>query len=181
MRESNLAYKKSEIWYLKEWNYITGQAKQVFNLSESETLELYNSTTARIIATIPFSAKCEEPERTAVAHIVLYLTELRGFHKFCNHQQSDDSDIFNRLNPISNFIGGDFKIIEHGMIMLALIMLDGYKASSSNDKINGIYNPISNGVWDYRKIKNQLLNKLSLAEDPQLDTLFFDTLQGNRW
>ncbi len=182
MEETNLAYKyQNTEWTLSQWNYIVEESARVFSLREVEKEELRNNSTAKIIATIPFIANCEQAERTAIAHIALYLTEKRGFQKYCAHLPSDDLDLFNRLEPISHFKGGDSKIIQHGMNMLALIMLEGYKRSYTTDKQVGIYNPITSGVWNYRNIKNKLLNEISKLKCPLLDDLFFGTVFNIIW
>jgi len=187
LNNSNLATitQTSECSILK-WNYIVNEAASVFRLTDSEKETLNNSTTAKIIATIPFAAKCINAERTAIAHIGLYLMEKRGFQQYCAHLPEDDSDIFKRLAFISTFEGGNAKIIRHGMNMLALIMIEGYKQSAKKDLRNGIYNPIANGKWNHRKIKNELLEQLSEIECPMLDELFFVTATsipspGGKW
>ena len=182
MNDLNLAYaEKVEQWNLPEWNYIVEESAIVFRLTDVEKNQLSNSTTARIIATIPFAANCEEPERTAIAHICLYLAELKGFQRYCAHVPSDDNDIFNRLEAISNFKGGNREIINHGMNLLALKMLEGYKRSSQKDEKNGIYNPLVSGKWNYKSIKNDLLNKLSKIDCPALDELFYSDFFAYAW
>jgi len=178
----NLAYaENNEQWNLAEWNYIVEESAVVFRLTDLEKNQLSNSTTARIIATIPFAANCEDAERTAIAHICLYLAELKGFQKYCAHVPSDDSNIFNRLDAISDFKGGNKAIINHGMNLLALKMLEGYKHSSQKDEKNGIYNPLVSGNWNYKLIKNDLLNKLSKIECPALDDLFYSDIRAQIW
>lgn len=98
--------------------------------------------------------------------------EIRGFQKNYAHLPSDDDDIFNRLAFISNFDGGNPAIIEHGMYILAYIMVEGYKRSKEKDLKNGIYNPISNGKWNYKKLKNKLIRKINEIDCPDLDGYF---------
>ena len=182
MNNSNLAYAENLNHFdFAEWKYIVEESSFVFRLTETEKENLLNSTTAKIIATIPFAAKCEDAERTAIAHICLYLAELRGFQKYCSHNPADDSDIFHRLNAISNFTGGNKEIINHGMNMLALKMLEGYKRSAKNDEKKGIYNPIVSGKWNYKTIKNNLLNELSKIDCPALDEIFYSKIVAMIW
>lgn len=179
MNKTNLAFNyPTEEWNLSIWNYLVNEITNVFSLSQKETEKLLNSSTAKIIATIPFIANCVEPERTAIAHLTLYLAEIKGFQKYCAHLPSDDKDIYNRLAFISTFEGGNHKIIEHGMNILALIMLEGYKESSEQDKKNNIYIPIVSKKWDYQIIKNQILLKLSEIEVPQLDNIYYTDVKA---
>lgn len=171
MSETNLA-EKIELNNFVEWDYLATETAKVFNLSKKEADILYSSNTAKIIAKIPFAAGCKEPNRTAIAHLCIYEAEIRGFQKYYAHLPSDDDDIFNRLAFISNFNGGNQAIIEHGMYILAYIMVEGYKRSKEKDLKDGIYNPISNGKWDYKKLKNKLLRKINELDCPDLDEYF---------
>ena len=158
MYNSNLALKNyNNDWNLKEWDYLVSEISTVFRFSHEEEKYFSNSSTAKLIASIPFVANCIEPERTAIAHLCLYVAELKGFQKYCSHTPSDDSDIFNRLAFLSTFEGGNKTIIEHGMNILALIMIENYKRTEKSDKEKGIYNPFVAGTWNYKKIKNKLL------------------------
>ena len=102
---SNLALKNEEkFWDLPQWTYLVKETAKVFRLTDKEICKLENSNTAKIIATIPFEAKCKDPERTAIAHLCLYVAEIQGYQKFCSHQISDDANLFNRLSFISTFV-----------------------------------------------------------------------------
>ncbi len=171
MNTTNLA-KKIENEIFKEWDYIALETAKVFELDKKKTEQLYNSNTAKIIAKIPFAARCKEPERTAIAHLILYEAEIKGFQKYCAHLPSDDEDIFNRLAFISTFEDGNPAIIEHGMNMLAYIMIEGYNRSKEKDLQNGIYNPIASGKWDYLQLKKKLKEKIDEIDCPDLDRYF---------
>lgn len=171
MNETNIA-KKIELNNFIEWNYLATETAKVFNLSNKESEILYNSNTAKIIAKIPFAAGCKGPERTAIAHLCIYEAEIRGFQKYYAHHPSDDEDLFNRLAFISTFEEGNQAIIEHGMNILAYIMIEGYKRSKDKDLKEGIYNPIANGKWNYKKIKLKLQRKINEIDCPDLDRYF---------
>lgn len=177
MNKTNLAEKKS-IDNFEEWNYLASETARVFNLTQSEYKNLVNSNTAKIIAKIPFAAGCKEPERTAIAHLCIYEAELKGFQKYYSHLPSDDNDIYNRLAFISTFEGGNTAIIEHGINMLAYIMIEGYNRSKEYDLKNGIYNPIANDKWNYRDLRARLLQKIYEIECPDLDTFFIPIKAG---
>ena len=168
---SNLAKALQEEWHLPQWSYLLTEISKVFSLNSKEIEIVSNSTTAKIIATIPFESNCKEPERTAIAHLCLYIAELKGFQKYCSHNKEDDADIYNRLAFISTFEGGNYQIIEHGMAILALIMIEGYKKSKQKDEKAGVYNPLVSGTWNYQSIKNSLLLKINKISVPNLDIL----------
>lgn len=157
---------------LFDWDYFTKEITNVFKLSEKENECFYKSNTAKIIAAIPFVARCNEPERTSIAHLCIYEAEIKGFQKYYAHLPSDDADVFKRLAFISTFQGGDQAIIEHGMNMLAYIMVEGYNHSKEKDIKEGIYNPIANGKWNYQELHKRLLDKIQEIDCPDLDKYF---------
>lgn len=156
-----------------DWEKMVCEFERVFKLSKSEKKRFYNSTTAKIIATIPFAAECKNAQRIAIAHLSLYIVEIRGFHEYCNHTHGDDSSIYNRLEPLNTFDGdGIQEVIRHGMDMLALIMIEGYKASMNKDRFLNTYNPFNSGAWNYEETKSNILHRLNVIECPSLDILF---------
>ncbi|MBR1638106.1 MAG: hypothetical protein IJ688_01825 [Treponema sp.] len=173
MFNTNLVYScQNHIWKLPIWDYLVNEVSNVYKLTPEEKKQLENSYTAKIIATIPFEAECKNPERTAIAHLCLYVAELKGFQKYCSHLPTDDNDIFNRLAFISTFESGKQEIINHGMNVLALIMLEGYKRSIEKDRINNVYNPLISGKWNYQSIKNKLLWEINKINVPNIDWIF---------
>lgn len=156
------------------WEYLVLEMKKVFRFTRKETKWFRNCKTAKLIAAIPFAAECDEPERTAIAHLCIYLAEIRGFQKYYAHLPSDDSDLFKRLGFISTFEGGNSEIIEYGMNLLALIMIEGYHRSEEKDKQNGTYNPFVSGTWDYEKTKFSIISKIGVSKNHQSNTFNID-------
>lgn len=152
---TNLAIKCEEL-QVPEWDYYVSEIQKIYRLTDEETEQFSNSTTAKIIAAIPFVAGCYRPEVTAIAHLSLYMNEKKGFQKYYACTPLDDYDIMERLEPISHFRGGDKKIIEYGMNTLAYIMIEGYHKSEKYDAENGIYNPFISGNWNYRLLNTKL-------------------------
>ena len=175
---SNLALKKVE-FKIPEWNYFVSEMQSIFHLSDSETENLSKSSTAKIIAAIPFIAGCYRPHITAISHLSLYLTELRGVQKYCACSPLDDIDIYERLEPISHFRGGDQKIIKYGMDTLAYIMIEGYHKSKNIDTENGNYNPFVSGSWNYRIVKKQLLKNVFVDFNPFISFISEDLVNWN--
>ena len=154
------------------WEYLVLEMKKVFRFTRKETKWFKNCKTAKLIATIPFAAGCDEPERTAIAHLCIYLAEIRGFQKYYAHLPSDDCDLFKRLGFISTFEGGNQDIIEYGMNLLALTMIEGYHKSENDDKTNGIYNPFVSGKWNYDICVQRIKQSFNKNSFPRLDDLY---------
>ena len=133
---TNLATKYEEL-EVPEWDYFVSEIQNIYRLTNEETEDFSNNTTAKIIAAIPFFAGCYRPELSAISHLSLYLNEKKGFQKFCSCTTLDKTNIFERLEPISNFRGGDKKIIQYGMNTLAYIMIEGYHRTEKIDAENG--------------------------------------------
>ncbi len=185
MNRTNLAYQNDDfetdnsMKKLQEipdvtWEYFVQEMKKVFRFTRKETKWFRNCKTAKLIATIPFVAGCDEPERTAIAHLCIYLAEIRGFQKYYAHLPSDDSDLYKRLDFISTFEGGNREIIEYGMNLLALIMIEGYHRSEQKDKQNRIYNPFISEKWDYKLLRNKIIQ--SLKDNNYFNFLSLDDL-----
>ena len=107
-----------------------------------------------------------------------YLAEIKYFQKNYILLPSDDEYIYNRLAFISTFEGGNKAIIEHGMALLAYIMIEGYNRSKTKDLVNGVYNPIANGKWNYNKLKTKILRKINEIDCPELDNYFIPLCGG---
>lgn len=174
MDKSNTVYSYQDLkWVLPEWDYFVDELSSIFRLTDEEKEQLNNSYTAKIIATIPFVANCVEPERTAISHLCVYFAELKGVQKYFAHLPYDDFNVYNRLACISTFKGGDEKIIQHGLDLLVLIMIEGYQKSKAKDALQNIYNPFVSGIWNYKKLKKEVTAKINKMYVPDLDSLFY--------
>ncbi|AEE17912.1 hypothetical protein [Treponema brennaborense] len=164
-----------------DWDYFVSEIQKVFKLNDFEVTRLKNSNVAKIIATIPFAAGCNEPERTAISHLITYIAEIKGFQKYCAHLPCDNFDIYHRLNRLATFSGGDKKIIHEGLSLLALIMLEGYHESQEHDKQNKIYNPLNSGSWNYEQKKAELEKELEVITCESLADFFTIGVSNGRW
>ena len=185
MNSTNLAYAEEQENWNKEldsmieqktlsestWNYFVKEMKKVFRFTYKETKWFKNCKTAKLIATIPFAAGCDAPERTAILHLCIYIAEIRGFQKYYAHLPNDDLNIFKRLDAISTFEGGDKDIIEHGMYLLARIMIEGYHKSEEADKKNNVYNPFVSGAWNYEEKRETIADILNKNPNSIMDDL----------
>ncbi len=145
-----------------------------FRFTEEERKDFIGNEVAQLVAAIPYVAGCEDAKRTALAHLSIYFTELRGGSVIFDHNNDDNKSVYTRLRLISLFKGGDEKIIHHGMTILAYIMLEGYKESASRDIENNIYNPLNDGSWDYDILKTSLMNDIRQNPCLKLDNLVLE-------
>ncbi len=146
-------------------------AIDTFRFTEAEKEKFLCKEVAQLITAIPFVAGCADAKRTALAHLAIYLTDLRGGDAIFEHSQEDNNSVYSRLRLISSFKDGDEKIIHHGMTLLALCMLDGYKRTEDKDAEIGAYNPLNDGSWNYDVLRTSLLNDIKQNPCKELDSL----------
>ncbi len=154
------------------WLNIIRQVSITFRLNEHEIVKLKRNLVAKLIASIPYIAKCENAEQTSLKHLSYYMIAKNpGSKKTFEHNCQNDNDIFSRLFPISIFNGGIKKIIERGMSLLALIQLEDHHHDQEIDKAEGKYNPVLAGVWDYNAYRKKLLATINGVSCPQMDRI----------
>jgi hypothetical protein len=142
------------------WERLCKAVAETFRFTARERMEFSRNATAKLIGAIPFAAGCDEAERTALAHLALYMTEIRGGSRIGAHTPADNASPLARLRLIASFKGGDRRIIDHGMNRLALIMLRGYERSKAEDARRRIYNPLNDGSWDAGAMEARLTKAL---------------------
>lgn len=160
--------------YAKE--LFTATAK-TFRFTADEQKKFENNSIAHLMVAIPFVAGCDDAQRTALAHLAMYITDLRGGGDIFSHTTADNESVFSRLRLISSFKGGNTAIIHHGMTLLALVMLKGYEASKDYDQEHSQYNPLNEAVWNYTELHHSLTT--DIIENPciPLDTILpLDTM-----
>ncbi len=161
---------KSTDLKFKNWDYIAGSVANAFRMSEEEYNLFKNKSLAKLIASIPYLAGCEDPERTAVVHLGTYLLSTR-IKPVANCKPSDDEGIFKRLELMSNFIGGDKAIIEKGMSLIALNMIADYARDIEVDRMTGKYNPVDSGAIDYEAERKRLESVITSVECKEMDDI----------
>ncbi len=146
-------------------------AIQSFHLSSNEISDLEHNDVARFITALPFVAGCEDARSKALMHLSIYLTEVRENGTLSDESKSAVSTVYEDLGIFSSFDGGDDDVVQHGMAIMALIMLEGYKDRSFTDMEQGIYNPLNDESWDYYTLKASLLNDIKERSYPALDSI----------
>lgn len=152
-----------------QWPEIAEAVGRAFRMDTQELTWLKKKPVAKLIGAIPFLAGCDQPARTAVAHLGTYILSIRETKPFFNADPTDDGDILDRLRLIMNFRGGDAEIIDKGMALLALNMLDDYKQDIQIDSALGKYNPVTSGAIDYEVTREELVNRVTPSSTEAVD------------
>ncbi len=169
LRNQESAVKKS-ISIFTEWDNIAGSVADAFRMDKEDREWLQNKNLAKLIASIPYLAECEDPGRTAITHLGAYILSIR-IKTVANCQPTDDVDLFRRLEMINNFIGGDQAIIQKGMSLIALNMIADYARDIEEDRMFGKYNPVDSGAFDYEHEKNQLEAIITSVKCREMDEI----------
>ena len=126
-------------------------------MSEAEAGRFAANPVARLVGLLPFIAGCEDPARTALAHLATWVVANRGGARtIFDHGPADDREPLARLAPIADFRGGDKKLIDEGLRRLGLSMVAGYERDRDKDRALGQYNPLNAGVWNYEDLMRKL-------------------------
>jgi hypothetical protein len=157
------------------WDMLCTCVAETFRFTSHERADFALNGTAKLIAALPFVAGCEEAERTALAHLAIYMTELRGGRTIGDHTPRDNASPFTRLRLLSSFEGGDQDILDHGMSRLALVMLTGYERSQEEDRQKRRYNPLNAGAWDAAALRQELTKRLHAHPCEFLDSVLTET------
>jgi len=159
--------------FTSEWIEIVKKLAITFRFTPYERETLLNNNVAKLIGSIPYLAGCENPERTAVSHVSIYLIAkhpvMRGIY---DHQKSDDCDIMHRLFDIQHFIGGNKKIIQRGMELLLLTMVSNYHKDQTADALMGKYNPVYTKKWKYHTTAELLIKRIKSTPCQEMDEIF---------
>lgn len=154
------------------WLDLVARVSGFTGLSPRKQELLKSNKVAKLVAALPFLARCPNPHRIALSHLSIYLlaSSEEGKDLFL-HDFSDNSDIFGRLERIMHFEGGNREIIDRGMNLLALAMLGDHHRDRFIDRKKGKYNPLNAGVWSYEKTKKELTGKIESVASPDMDEI----------
>jgi hypothetical protein len=153
------------------WQELSSRVAQAFRMTEEESDRFQAGSIAKLIAAIPFLAGCEDAERTAVAHLGTYLLSIRETKPYFSARAEDSTSVLERLRLGSSFKGGDRRIIERGLCLLALNMVSDYQRDLGEDAALGKYNPIAAGAWDYKDTVADLQWKILNTECAEMEEI----------
>lgn len=127
-----------------------------------------------LTASIPFIAKCRQPERVALANMNTYclISSKKTKTSLFLHNRHDDSNPLSRIELMDNYPDGDRQIIERGLALLALVMIQDYHKDRQNDKDTGKYNPLNSGVWNYKETRDSLIEKIQSISCVEMEAVF---------
>ncbi|MBN2656720.1 MAG: hypothetical protein JXR86_06645 [Spirochaetales bacterium] len=186
MTEKALMYnEKTEAGTFSEttWNDLIDRLAILFDFSEEKKIRFQKNRLAKLIAALPFLAKCDDPYRTAISHLTItYLASHKAGKDIFSHNFADNKSLMNRLEPISSFKGGNKLIIDRGMNILAVIMLADHNKDCRIDKTEGKYNPVSSGIWNFDEISSELEIKINSVDCPAMDDIIsFEDARAYWW
>ena len=153
------------------WEDIFGPVSQAFRMTEDEKSRFYDNRIARLIAAIPFLAGCEDAGRTACVHLGAYFLSIREPKAFFNARADESGTVFDRLRLLADFKGGDARVIDKGLSLLALNMVCDYQRDVEEDAKLGKYNPVGAGDWDYKTIVADLEYRILTVDCPEMDAI----------
>ena len=162
---------KAQLFTEAKWSEISDAVSKAFRMNAEEREAFAEKRVAKLIAAIPFLAECEDAERTAVAHLGSYLLSVRATKRYFNARPDDSESITERLRLISNFKGGDQRIIERGTNLLALNMVSDYRRDAEEDVFLRKYNPVSEGDFDYESTIGELKKRIEEVPCSEMDEI----------
>jgi len=153
------------------WRSISGDVARAFGMGEAETASLAGNNIARLITALPFLAGCEDAKRTAVAHLGTFLLSIKETKPYFNATPRDSASLLERFWLIGDFRGGDRRIIERGMSLLALNMITDYQRDIVEDETLGKYNPIAARDFDFKSAIDSLEKTVQGIDCPEMDEI----------
>tara|TARA_B100000614_G_C14400165_1_gene433358 strand:- start:120 stop:632 length:513 start_codon:yes stop_codon:yes gene_type:complete len=152
------------------WDTVTQIVAERLRLSIGELDRLRRNPVAKLIAAMPFIAACENPDRVATQHLATYLLAESAENIF-DHRREDDRDVFTRLERISHFPGGDRRLIQRGMSLLALVMIADHDRDRETDRAQSVYNPLVSGAWNADEIRRPLVKRIRATPCAEMDAI----------
>jgi hypothetical protein len=153
------------------WETLADKVCTTFSFTDEESRSFLNNKVAELIGCLPKIAGTQTPERDGCSNLAVYIMSIRETRQFYNHQKCDDTDVFARLQNIMNFNGGDLNLLQKGMALLALMMVNDYKRDEEDDREVRKYNPITAGTWIFNELRYQILKDYEKIESDKIDSI----------
>ncbi len=164
------------------WDRLCDIVASAYSMAPDRIVSFRKNVTAKLIASIPYEAGCREPERTALAHMSVYvMASSDSARRAFDHKPEDDYDVFARLATVGSFEGGDPAVINRGMKTLAILIIEGYKRDIASDKAKGWYNPVGSGAWDAEKLIGALRASIDAGGTSSMRGIVEEALSDGWW
>ncbi len=154
-----------------KWDELVNVIQAQFHYDNNMRERMIGNKLLKLVAAIPFVAGSDNPSRTAIIHMSAMMIAGECGKEIFLHKFHDNSSLKKRLHAISNFDGGNQDIINKGMNLLYLVMLSDYQIDSKADEKISKYNPLNSSIWDYKKLRDQILEECNTIPVTQLDTI----------
>lgn len=142
-----------------------------FKLTEKEKQAYMTSPAFKIIAAIPYLAKCQDPDRCAYTHLSSAIVASRlGKSSVATFRESDLKGVSRRLDYMFDFISGNRKIIKQGKALLKYNMLLDYKKDFASDIKQSKNNPMNYDSFDLERELVKAQKEIGTAKE--YDSLF---------
>lgn len=155
------------------WESIVSRVQPALRLSDEETEAMKNHKLIRMFGLLPKFADCPNPEGTGFMNVVVYMAERNGGRDLFLHHPEHDRNILSRLQPFHNIMRkGNQEVVEKGLALASLVMLQDYQADREEDLAKNKYNPLNNGAWEFSSARAQLMKVINKAQAMRLDAVF---------
>ncbi len=154
------------------WDDLTEMIRNVFSFDKAKFTGMRKNPVLKLIGAMPYLANCDEPARTALSHMTVFiLAGSASTKEIFSHNFKDSADLERRLERISHFPGGDERIIDRGMKLLSLAMIADHINDLDNDNRFNKLNPVGDGHWDAEEIMMSLRKMLHDNPCPEMDRI----------
>jgi hypothetical protein len=164
------------------FNRILDSIELTFRLTDLERATLEQDPLIRLLSLLPYFAECPEPERLGYLNLSTYISERRGGKQYFLHLPEDDTDYLSRLAVFARIMdGGDPAVIDKGLSLAAMVMLNEYLLDQDEDLQNGKYNPLNSGTWNFTQAMNDLQARVHKTPVARMDVLFVVSFMAMTW
>lgn len=165
-----------------KWERLSDSVGTAFRLTSAEKRILRENPFARLIASLPFLADAEDPERTAVRNLGVYLLSVRGATEpYFDPRPADDGDVFRRLRLCVDMRTQRDDLVHKALAIIAYHMIRDYERDVAEDTAAGRYNPVAAGAIDANRLKQECLVTWKSVCCPEMDEILRDSPEAYWW
>lgn len=164
------------------WFDLTDKLAKVFSLDRPALADIRSNAVLKLVGALPYLADCDEPERTALAHMSIFVLAGHPATKpVFSHNFKDSASLEKRLEPVSHFSSGNPEVIDWGMKLLMIAMIQDHLHDAEEDLEAGKMNPINAGHWDGKELIEQIRCDMPQLTDSKFVNLMTDVELQTWW